>query len=92
MHICRHDLLVDIVYHAPCQSHPGVFKEQCVFGVVRSHPGDVYHPDFKHSHPAYFDLSVRSTTQASHNSSSSSCARVAATVGELQRIQDIGML
>jgi len=43
----------------------------------------MYHPDFQHGCPAYFDLSVRSTTQASHISSSSSNAGVAAATGEL---------
>jgi len=46
---------------------------------------EVYHPDFQHGHPAYFDLSVHSTTQASHIFSSSSCARVAAVTGELAK-------
>ena len=50
-----------------------------------------YHPDFQHGRPAYFDVSVRSTTQPSHISFSSSCAGVAAAAGELakdQRHQD----
>ena len=54
-------------------------------------PGDVYHPDFHCGHAAYFDLSVRSTTQPSYISSASSCAGVAAAAGELakdQRHQD----
>ena len=66
------------MYHALSQSHPGILKEQRVSTEARSRPGDVYHPDFQHGHPTYFDLSVRSITQASHVSSSSSCAGVAA--------------
>ena len=53
-----------------------------------------YHPDFQHGRPAYFDVSVRSTTQSSHISFSSSCAGVAAAAGELakdQRYQGDGM-
>ena len=50
----------------------------------------MYYPDFQHGYPAYFDdVSVRSTTQPSHISSS--CAGVAAAAGELakdQRHQD----
>ena len=48
----------------------------------------MYHPDFQYGHLAYFDVSVRSTTQPSHISS---CAGVAAAAGELakdQRHQD----
>ena len=51
----------------------------------------MYHPDFQHGHPANFDVSVHSTTQPSHISSSS-CAGVAAAAGELakdQRHQDV---
>ena len=74
------------------QSLPGVLKEQPVSGDDHSRPGDVYHPDFQHDHPAYFDISVHTTTQASRISCSSSCAEVAATAGELakdERHQDI---
>ena len=83
MHIPQHDALVNIVYHALSQSHTGVHKEQRISGDDQSQPGDVYHPDFQHGRPAYFDLSVRSTTQASHISFSSSCAGLAAFAGEL---------
>ena len=92
MRIRRHDALVDIVCHALSQSHPGVLKEQRVSGEDHSRPGDVYHPDFLSGRAAYFDLSVRSTTQPSYISSASSCAGVAAAAGELakdQRHQDV---
>ena len=82
MRVCRNDSLVDIVYHALCQSHPG---EQRVSSDALSHPGDVYHPEFEHGHRTYFDLLAGSTTLASHISSSSSCAGVAATAGELAK-------
>ena len=65
-------------------------KEQRVSYEDNSRPGDVYHPDFQHGCPAYFDVSVHSTTQPSHISFSS-CAGVAAAAGELakdQRHQD----
>ena len=86
MCICQYDTtLVDIVYHALSQSHPGSRE-------FHSCPGDVYHPDFHHSRPTYFDISVCSTTQASPISSSSTCAGVAAAAEELakdERHQDV---
>ena len=91
MRIRWHDALVDIVYHALSQSHTGLWKEQRISGDDQSRPGDVYHPDFQHGHPGYFDLSVRSTTQASHISFF--YAGVAAFAGELakdQRHRDTG--
>jgi len=51
-------------------------------------PDDVYHPDFQYSCPAYFDLSVRSTTQPSYISSSS-CTRVAAVIKGSEGYQDV---
>ena len=81
----HHDALVDIVCHALSQSHSGVLKERVSYE-DNSRPGDVYHPDFQHGHPAYFDVSVRSTTQPSHISFSS-CAGVAAAAGEIAKDQ-----
>jgi len=85
MRIHCHDALVDIVCHALSQSHPGVLKEQHVSSNDHSRPDDVYHPDFQFGRPAYFDMSVRSTTQPSHISSSSCCAGVAAAAGEVAK-------
>jgi len=48
----------------------------------QSRPGDIYHPDFALGRPAYFDLSVRYTTQPSFISSAASQAEVAAAAGE----------
>ena len=79
------------ICHALSQSHSGVLKEQRVSYEDNSRPGDVYHHDFQQGRPAYFDVSVRSTTQPSHISFSSPCAGVAAAAGELakdQRHQD----
>ena len=46
----------------------------------------IFHPDFfQNGRPAYFNVSVRSTTQPSHISSSASCARVAAAAGEVAK-------
>ena len=85
MRICHHDALVDIVHHALSQNHPGVLKEQRASCEDQSCPGDVYHPDFQYARPAFFDLSVHSTTQPSYISSDSTCAGVAAAAGELAK-------
>jgi len=85
MRIRRHDSLVDIVCHALSQSHPGVLKKQRVSSNDHSCPSNVYHSDFQFGRPAYLDMSVRSTTQPSHISSSSCCAGVAAAAGEVAK-------
>jgi len=80
--IRRHGALVDIVYHVLSQSHTGTHKED------QSRPGDVYHPDFQHGHPAYLTYQyVVLPMQALYISSCSSCAWVAASAGELAKVQ-----
>jgi len=83
--IRHHVALADIIYKALSQDHPGVLKEQCLSYNDALRPGDVFHPDFQHGHSAYFDISVRSTTQPAYISSSSACAGVAAAAGELAK-------
>ena len=77
-----HDALVTIVHHALLQNHPGVLREQGIASSDQSCLGDMYHPDFSLGHPAYFDLSVRWTTQPAFISSAASQAGVAAAAGE----------
>ena len=62
MRIRRHDALVNIIYNALSQDHPGVLREQRASYDDGLRPGDVIHPDFQHGRPAYFDVSIRCTT------------------------------
>jgi len=84
LRIQHYKALVSIVHQALLQDHPGVLREQGISS-YQSHPGDIYHPDFNLGHPAYFDLSVRSTPQSAVISSVSSQAGVAAAVGEVAK-------
>ena len=72
-------------YHALLQDHPGVLKEQRASFDDSSRPGDIFHPDYQLGRSAYFDVSVRSTTQPAHISSSASCAGVAAAAVEVAK-------
>ena len=56
MHICRHDALCDVIYHTLLQDNTGCRKEQRCAGSRLDCPGDVFHPDFVHGKPAYFDV------------------------------------
>ena len=86
MRIHRHDTLVNIIYNALSQDHPGVLKEQRASYDDGLRPGDVFHPDFQHhGRPAYFDVSIRCTTQPTFISSCASCAGVAAAAGEVAK-------
>ena len=49
------------------------------------HPGDVYHPDFLHGKPAYFDVTVRNLLQDILLSQSAVTASIAASRGEVKK-------
>ena len=85
MRICRHDALVNIIYNSLSQDHPGVLREQRASYDDGLRPGDVFHPDFQHGRPAYFDVSIRYNTQPAIISSCASCAGVAAAAGEVAK-------
>jgi len=75
-----------MVYNALPQDHPGVLKEQRASYDDGLRPGDVFHPDFQHGRPAYFDISICSTTQPAFIPSSASCTGVvAAAAGEVAK-------
>ena len=48
-------------------------------------PCDLFHPHFQDNRSAFFDISVRCTTQPSFISSSASCAGMAAATGEVAK-------
>jgi len=60
------------------QDHVGVLREQVASTSDHSHPGDINHLNFCLGCPAYFDVSVRCTTQSAIISSAASHAGVAA--------------
>ena len=59
--------------------------EDCSLAFFKDMSVSVLHKDFHLGHPAYFDFSVRSTTQSAVISSASSQAGVAAAVGEIAK-------
>ena len=63
MRIRRHDDLVNILHHALLQDHPGVLKDQRASFDDSSRPRDIFRPDYQLGSPAYFDVSVHSSTQ-----------------------------
>ena len=65
------------------KDYPGVFKERHTSCDDGLHPGDVFHPNFQHGRPAYFDISIHSTTQSTFISFSASCTGVAAAAKEV---------
>ena len=66
--IRRHDALHDVVWHALLQDNTTVCREQRITGDCHDRPGDIYPPDFSNGKPSFFDISVRSSLQASQSS------------------------
>ena len=83
--IRRHDSLRDVIWHALLQDNTTVCREQRITGDCHDRPGDIYHPDFSNGKPSFFDISVRSSLQASSISQSSITAGVAGARGEMQK-------
>ena len=69
----------------PCSKITLVFLGSKAFHLTNLVLATYYHPDFHLGRPAYFDLSVRRTTQSAVISSASSQAGMAAAVGEIAK-------
>ena len=80
--IRRHDTLCDVIYHVLLQDNTGCHKEQQCAGCRLDRPGDVFHPDFVHGKPRYFDVTVYCPLQESLLGQSAVSAGVAAAKGE----------
>ena len=75
--------MVTVVHHALLQGVLGSKVLPLLTSLVLgTFTRDIYHPDFSLGRPAYFDLSVRCTTQPAFISSAASQAGVAAAAGE----------
>ena len=84
LRIRQHDALCDIVFHALLQDNSGCKRGQhCGSGL--DCPGDVYHSDFLHGKPAYFDVTVCNPLQDSILSQSAVTAGVAASRGKVEK-------
>ena len=85
MKIRPHDSLVNIIYNALSQNHPGVLRKQRASYYDGLRPGNIFHPDFQHGHPAYFNVSICCTTQPAFISCAS-CTGVAAAAVEVAKV------
>ena len=86
MSICWHNALRDVIYHALLQDNIGCCKEQRCAGSRLDCPGVVFHSDFVHGKPAYFDVTVRCPLQNSLFGWSAVSAGVAAAIEKKTRM------
>ena len=57
----RHNALAEVIFQALLVENRDVMREMMCNGSTESHPGDVFHPYFLESGPAYFDMTVRNS-------------------------------
>ena len=81
----RHNALCNIIWHTLLQDNAQAKCEQGISGDTQIRPGDIYHPDFSHGQPTYFDLSVKNTFQLSSINQASTSAGAAALEGEMRK-------
>ena len=63
----------------------GVRREQTCSAQSNSRPGDIYHPDFLHGKPAYFEVSVRNSFHLAYTVKSAIQPGSAAEAGEIEK-------
>ena len=85
LHVRHHNALCDIIYFALLEDNSEVHREQGVSGESASRPGDVFHPDFHHGRPTYFDISERSALHAGAVTHSALSSGFAALRGEVEK-------
>ena len=85
LRICRHDSIVNLLYHTLSQEKSNIRLEEWNWGATTQRPGDIYHPDFLDGHPAYFDVLVRNMLQLGNLNHASTNAGAAAIAGEMEK-------
>ena len=80
-----HNALRDIIYHMLLVDDVGPRLEEHYSSTSFNHPGDVHHPNFTISKPAYFDVSIWNTMQPLYIIPSSTLAGAAAFAGEEEK-------
>ena len=85
----RHDALCNVIFHCLLNENSGTRREQGCSTLSFDRPGDVYHPDFSHGKPAYFDMSVRNSFGPSHIINAASKAVAAAEAGKSEKTFDM---
>ena len=85
LRIKRHDVLCNMLFHSLMMDNAGVRREQTCSAQSNSRPGDIYHPDFLHGKPAYFDVSVRNSFHLAYTVKSAVQPGSAAEAGEIEK-------
>ena len=84
--IKRHDALCDVIFNTLLIDDSRCRREQRCSSDSGKRPGDIFHPNFQHGLPAYFDVTVRNSLQPSYLVQAASYAGAAAEAGEDEKV------
>ena len=62
----RHDSLCDVIFNTLLVDDSCCRREQRCNSTSDMRPGDIFHPNFQHGLPTYFDVTVRNSLQPAY--------------------------
>ena len=81
----RHDSLCDVIFNTLLVDDSRCRREQRCNSTSDMRPGDIFHPNFQHGLPTYFDVTVRNSLQPAYLVRAASHAGTAAEAGEMEK-------
>ena len=83
----RHNAFCEVVFNALLVDDSRCRREMLCSSTSNSRPGAIFHPNFEHGLPTYFDLTVRNSLQLSYLVEAATCLGAAAAAGEIETDQ-----
>ena len=81
----RHDGLCDVIFNTLLVDDSRCRHEQRCNSTSDMRPGDIFHPNFRHGLPTYFDVTVRNSLQPAYLVRAASHTGAAAEAGEMKK-------
>ena len=81
-----HNAHCEVVFNALLVDDSRCHREIQCSSTSNSRPGDIFHSNFEHGLPTYFDLTVQNSLQPSYLVQAATCPGAAAAAGEIEKI------
>ena len=79
--------ICEVVFNALLVDDSRCRREMRCSSTSNSRHGDIFHPNFEHRLPTYFDSTVRNSLQPSYLVQAATCPEAAAAAGEIEKDQ-----
>ena len=79
--------ICEVVFNALLVDDSRCRREMRCSSTSNSRHGDIFHPNFEHRLPTYFDSTVRNSLQPSYLVQAATCPEAAAAAGEIEKHQ-----